>query len=104
MRVSSRSCARPASRRSIRSRWISSSRCRLRRRARRSQRTLEVEGFTVDSREEPEGGYSLHGNREMRLIVPDMQALTARFTALAVQHGGKYDGWAVAKKIPKDRD
>lgn len=58
---------------------------------------LEPE-FEVDSRAEPEGGYSLHANREMRLIVPDMQALTARFRALAEQHGGKYDGWAVAKK------
>jgi hypothetical protein len=59
---------------------------------------LEAEGYTVDSREEPEGGFSLHANREMRLIVPDMQALTARFKTLAEQHGGKYDGWAVAKK------
>ena len=58
---------------------------------------LEPE-YAVDSRAEPEGGYSLHANREMRLIVPDMQALTARFQALAEQHGGKYDGWAVAKK------
>jgi hypothetical protein len=59
---------------------------------------LEPDGFTTDSRKEPEGGYSLHANREMRLVVPDMQALTARFNALAVEHGGKYDGWAVAKK------
>lgn len=60
--------------------------------------TLEPDGFTVDSREEPEGGFSLHANREMRLIVPDMQALSARFGALAEQHGGKYDGWAVARR------
>jgi hypothetical protein len=59
---------------------------------------LEPEGFGIDSRAEPEGGFSLHASREMRLIVPDMQALTARFKALAEQHGGKYDGWAVAKK------
>ena len=67
--------------------------------------TLEPDGFTVDSRAEPEGGYSLHANREMRLIVPDMQALTARFNALAGEHGGKYDGWAVArKKVRVDQD
>ncbi len=59
---------------------------------------LEPDGFGIDSRQEPEGGYSLHASREMRLIVPDMQALTVRFKALAEQHGGKYDGWAVAKK------
>jgi hypothetical protein len=32
----------------------------------------------------------------MRLVVEDMQALTARFRALAEEHGGKYDNWAVA--------
>jgi regulator of ribonuclease activity B len=59
--------------------------------------TLEPDAYVVDSRAEPEGGFSLHANRNMRLIVPDMQALTARFKALAEEHGGKYDGWAVAK-------
>lgn len=59
---------------------------------------LQPEGFGIDSRAEPEGGFSLHANREMRLIVEEMQALTARFKTLAEQHGGKYDGWAVAKK------
>lgn len=60
---------------------------------------LEPEGYTVDSRQEPDGtNYSLHANRSMRLLVPDMQALTVKFRALAEEHGGKYDGWAVAKK------
>lgn len=59
---------------------------------------LEPDGYEVDRREDPEGGFSLHANREMRLIVPDMQAISARFKALAEEHGGKYDGWAVAKK------
>jgi hypothetical protein len=58
---------------------------------------LEPEGFSTDSRAEPEGGWSLHATRGMRLIVADMQALTARFRQLAEEHGGKYDGWAVAK-------
>jgi hypothetical protein len=58
---------------------------------------LEPEGFTTDSRAEAEGGWSLHATRGMRLIVPDMQALTVRFRTLAEEHGGKYDGWAVAR-------
>ncbi len=60
---------------------------------------LEPEGYTVDSRQEPDSTrFSLHANRAMRLLVPDMQALTVKFRALAELHGGKYDGWAVAKK------
>lgn len=59
---------------------------------------LEPDGYVVDSRQDPEGsGYSLHANRPMRLLVPDMQALTAKFRELAAEHGGKYDGWTVAK-------
>lgn len=64
---------------------------------------LEPEGYHVDSREEPEGGWSLHAQREMRLIVPDMQALTARFRQMAEERGGKYDGWAVAKSRREPR-
>lgn len=60
-------------------------------------RVLEAEGYETDSRAEPEGGFSLHAQNEMRLIVPDMQALTLRFRQLAEERGGKYDGWAVAK-------
>jgi hypothetical protein len=64
---------------------------------------LEPEGYVVDSREEPEGGFSLHAGTQMRLIVPEMQALTVRFRQLAEANGGTYDGWAVAKapKIPR---
>ena len=65
---------------------------------------LGRDGYHIDSRAEPEGGFSLHANREMRLVVDDMQALTARFRALAEQHGGSYDGWAVAraKNLPPE--
>jgi hypothetical protein len=60
---------------------------------------LESEGHVVDVRPELEGtGFSLHGQRNTRLIVPDMQATTARFKQLAEEKGGSYDGWAVAKK------
>ena len=65
---------------------------------------LQSEGYSVDSRQEPDSSsYSLHANLSMRLIVPDMQALTAKFRALAAEHGGKYDGWAVAKGNPRSR-
>lgn len=60
---------------------------------------LRPEGFQLDIKEETEGGtFSLHAQRNTRLVVADMQALTARFSALAEQHGGKYDNWAVARK------
>jgi hypothetical protein len=60
---------------------------------------LRPEGFQLDIREDAEGGtFSLHAQRTLRLVVTEMQALTARFSALAVQHGGKYDNWAVAAR------
>lgn len=60
---------------------------------------LRPEGYTLDIREDAEGGtFSLHAQRRMRLVVPEMQALTARFSALAAEHGGKYDNWAVAAR------
>jgi hypothetical protein len=61
--------------------------------------TLRPEGFQLDIKEDSEGGtFSLHAQRNTRLVVADMQALTARFTTLAEQHGGKYDNWAVAAR------
>jgi len=60
---------------------------------------LRPEGYQLDIKEDAEGGtFSLHAQRDMRLVVADMQALTARFNQLAAQHGGKYDSWAVARK------
>jgi hypothetical protein len=59
---------------------------------------LRPDGYTVDIRAAVETDmFSLHAQRSMRLAVPDMQALTARFTKLAEEHGGKYDNWAVAR-------
>jgi hypothetical protein len=55
---------------------------------------LEPE-FTVDAKplqEEP--GFSLHATKTMRLIVPEMQEISRRLTALAAELGGRYDGWA----------
>lgn len=60
---------------------------------------LRPEGYDIDITHDAEGGrYSLHASRRMRLIVPDMQALTARFTQLALDHGGQYDNWAVVTR------
>ncbi len=60
---------------------------------------LRPDGYTLDIKEDAEtGAFSLHAQRSMRLSIPEMQALTARFTKLAEEHGGKYDNWAVARK------
>lgn len=86
--------------------------------------TLSADGFVVDRRqldvdavlaaaegdfERPardatpvvtSGGrqFSLHARKSMRLITPEIQALSKRFNELATQHGGKYDGWAIARQ------
>jgi len=57
---------------------------------------LEPE-FSVDVKpleNDPELAYSLHATKTMRLVVPDMQDLTRRLTALATEFRGRYDGWA----------
>ncbi|HEV2285134.1 MAG TPA: ribonuclease E inhibitor RraB [Steroidobacteraceae bacterium] len=57
---------------------------------------LEPE-FSVDIKpmqEAAEFPLSLHATKTMRLILPDMQALSARMSALAVEFQGRYDGWA----------
>jgi Regulator of ribonuclease activity B len=37
---------------------------------------------------------SLHASKVMRLVVPQMQEVSRRLTALATEFGGRYDGWA----------
>jgi hypothetical protein len=57
---------------------------------------LEPE-FSVDVKpmqQEAELPLSLHATKTMRLILPDLQALSARMTALAEEFRGRYDGWA----------
>ena len=57
---------------------------------------LEPE-FSVDVKpleSDPELAYSLHASKNMRLLVPDMQELTRRLTAVAKEFRGRYDGWA----------
>jgi hypothetical protein len=60
----------------------------------RARARLEPE-FSVDVQPMKEGaGFSLHASKSMRLIVPEMQAISRRLTALASELGGRYDGWA----------
>ena len=57
---------------------------------------LEPE-FSVDVKplqNDPSLAYSLHATKTMRLVVPDMQEISRRLTALATEFHGRYDGWA----------
>jgi hypothetical protein len=57
---------------------------------------LEPE-FSVDVKpleNDPELAYSLHATKTMRLVVPDMQEISRRLTAVATEFHGRYDGWA----------
>lgn len=68
------------------------------------RRDLEGEGFTIDVKPVPQAvdqPFSLHASKSMRLSVPDMQALSRRFTELAASHGGQYDGWAAGVVPPR---
>jgi hypothetical protein len=66
---------------------------------------LEPEGFSVDVKPmttrlfgetETEGSLplSLHATKNMRLLLADMIEHSHRFSALAHQYQGRYDGWA----------
>lgn len=58
---------------------------------------LEPDGFSVDVRpieDEPTLPLSLHATKPMRLLVADMVELSQRFSALAAEFHGRYDGWA----------
>jgi len=60
-----------------------------------SARTRLEPEFQVDAKPlQEESGFSLHASKPMRLIVPEMQAMSRRLTALAEELGGRYDGWA----------
>ena len=66
---------------------------------------LEPEGFSVDVKPmttrlfgeaEIEGSLplSLHATKSMRLLIADMVEHSHRFSALAHEFHGRYDGWA----------
>ena len=60
----------------------------------RARTRLEPE-FSVDAKPmQEDSGFSLHAAKTMRLIVPDVQEVSRRLTALAAELGGRYDGWA----------
>ncbi len=53
--------------------------------------------FRVDEKpleNDPEHGFSLHASKTMRLLVPDIQEIGQRMSALATEFKGRYDGWA----------
>ena len=57
---------------------------------------LEPE-FSVDVKpleDDQEFRFSLHASKTMHLIVPEMQDVRRRLTALASELQGRYDGWA----------
>ncbi|MDE2264240.1 MAG: ribonuclease E inhibitor RraB [Gammaproteobacteria bacterium] len=58
---------------------------------------LEPDGFSVDVKpieDEVTLPLSLHATKSMRLILLDMVELSKRFSALAAEFHGRYDGWA----------
>ncbi len=58
---------------------------------------LEPDGFSIDVRpieDEVTLPMSLHASKSMRLILVDMMELSKRFSALAAEFQGRYDGWA----------
>jgi hypothetical protein len=60
---------------------------------------LAVEGFVTDvhAMKGAGSGVSLHARKAMRLSVEEISTLSKRFTALAQQFGGHYDGWIVRR-------
>jgi Regulator of ribonuclease activity B len=57
---------------------------------------LEPE-FTVDVKaleNDSELTRSLHASKTMRLVVPDVQEISRRLSAIATELKGRYDGWA----------
>ena len=61
---------------------------------------LQAEGCAVDYRAvspDTGSGYSLHARKPLRLSVTEMQEHSARYRALAAQHGCVYDGWNASR-------
>ncbi len=58
---------------------------------------LEPEGFAVDVKPMQDGSdlpFSLHASKAMKLLVPDIQAVSRHMNALAEEFQGRYDRWA----------
>ncbi|MCB1624976.1 MAG: ribonuclease E inhibitor RraB [Pseudomonadales bacterium] len=73
--------------------------------ARKVAGILDGEGFRTDVEhkdEIPSQPYSVHALRSMRLSAPDMKSMSRRFTQLAAEVGGTYDGWIASHVDRKD--
>ena len=61
---------------------------------------LAAQGYSVDVREVTENpGYlfSVHAQKSMQLSLDIVRENSARFRAIAAEHGGRYDGWATGR-------
>lgn len=61
---------------------------------------LEAEGFAIDTHPLGDAGserVSLHARKSMRLVLDEVTAHSRRFTTLAEELGGRYDGWTVQR-------
>lgn len=63
---------------------------------------LEAEGFSVEVRQGSgvEHPYSVYASKSLRLTLTEMRELSQRFTRLAQEQGGRYDGWT-APIVPR---
>ena len=61
---------------------------------------LQARGMSADQHATPDASdfpVSVHVSRELHLTVGAVKQLAADLGQLAQQHGGRYDGWAVAR-------
>jgi regulator of RNase E activity RraB len=64
---------------------------------------LGADGFSVDVREvsgNPGHAFSVHAQKSMQLSLDVVRENSARFRAIAAEHGGRYDGWATGQGSP----
>jgi regulator of RNase E activity RraB len=61
---------------------------------------LKARGMQADMHATPDAAdfpVSVHVSRELHLTVSAIKALAAELRQLALEHGGRYDGWAVGR-------
>jgi hypothetical protein len=61
---------------------------------------LRTEGYVVEVNERsdvPSHPFVVRATKQLKLSVPDMQAISRRFSDLAKEAGGSYDGWSAAR-------
>jgi Regulator of ribonuclease activity B len=64
---------------------------------------LEREGFRTDTHTiaDDERRLSLHASKAFRLSPEELTQQSKRFSALAAEHGARYDGWMIAHGAPR---